>query len=416
MINIKNNKHGVIFSNTLSLVSLQLVNYIVPFLLTPYLVRILTPNIFGVVSFGLSIVQIASIFTDYGFNLSATYSISQQKNNKESINYIIGAVILCKVCLLFLMIIFIFLYIKLETKYTNYHMYFYYLIFSIVGQTFQPIWFFQGIEKMKNITYYSIISKIIYFVLIFLLVKSQNDIIWVAKANGISSCTGALVGLTIMIRLGYFPKWPGVEFVKKTFIKSSDFFLSRASVAIYTSGSIFFLGIVSGPIQVSYFSCAEQLYRGCQAMLNPLSQVMFPYMTRTKNIVNFYKFLRIALLVCIIGSILGVLIGEWAIIKIYGIKLINSYSILVVFLLTLIITTPSIMVGYPLLGAFGLNKLVNRSVIIAGGFQILLLALCYLFRYTSGFNVAISIFLTETFVLVLRLKWLKENHLLRLNY
>lgn len=79
---------------------LQLANYILPFLLIPFLTRTLGVSLYGVVAFGLAIVQLACIFTDFGFSLSATRQIATCSHDKILVKKIVGAVHVCKLLLL----------------------------------------------------------------------------------------------------------------------------------------------------------------------------------------------------------------------------------------------------------------------------------------------------------------------------
>lgn len=63
---------------------------------------------------------------------------------------------------------------------------------------------------------------------------------------------------------------------------------------------------------------------------------------------------------------------------------------------------PSILLGYPLLGALGDSRSANYSVIYAGFIQILLLSLLIFFNHLESIYVALSVLLVETFVLVYR--------------
>lgn len=101
MLKIKNK--GSLFSlfnittirnNIISLYILQFSNYILPLIIIPYLVRILGPEKFGIVSFGQSLMMYFVLVVNYGFNWSATRAIAMQRNNSYHVNKIVSAVFL----------------------------------------------------------------------------------------------------------------------------------------------------------------------------------------------------------------------------------------------------------------------------------------------------------------------------------
>jgi PST family polysaccharide transporter len=61
-----------LFENSLSLFALQAANYILPFITIPYLIRILGTEKFGLTVFASAMMQYLAVFTDYGFNFTAT--------------------------------------------------------------------------------------------------------------------------------------------------------------------------------------------------------------------------------------------------------------------------------------------------------------------------------------------------------
>lgn len=390
--------------NTGALLILQLSNYILPLLLIPYLTHTLGISLYGIIAFGISIVQISCIITDFGFNLSATYQIAKHQSNREEVNRIITSVFLCKALICMCVIIALCIFINLNTKYKEYSTYFYLLALPIVGQTIQPLWLFQGIEQMGYVTIYSIIARSSFLILTVLLVNQPSEYFWVAVSNGASQIAAALISIYLMLKLGYRFSLPRPKQLSRTFFESLEFFWSRAAVAIYTAGGAFFLGITSTPQQVAIYSAAEQLYKAAQALFQPVAQSLYPYMAKNRDIALFKKILKTITFTSILGFIIGSIFGEPIIQWIFGKSFSASYPVLLVFMLTYCITMPSILLGYPFLGALGDSKSANYSVIYAGLLQILLLITLCITNQKEALYVAVTVLLSEVLVLSYRFK------------
>ncbi|QPK17019.1 oligosaccharide flippase family protein [Pectobacterium versatile] len=86
----------------MSLFSVQGVNYLIPLLIIPHLVRTMGIDGFGKYSFVLAVVQYFIILSDYGFNLSASKQVAVHKDNKNYISKIFTSVMLCSFFFFFL--------------------------------------------------------------------------------------------------------------------------------------------------------------------------------------------------------------------------------------------------------------------------------------------------------------------------
>ncbi len=398
-----------ITKNTSALFVLQILNYVFPLILLPYLTRILGIQLFGIYVFSISIIQLSTIVTDYGFNLSATYAISKNRYDQDYVNTLIGAVYLIKLVLLSLIWIVLIIFVLSYSKYEDHRLFLSLCIIPIAGMTFQPIWFFQGIERMKYITLYTGLAKFSYVVLVILLVKRADQIVNVALANGVAQIGAAVIGWYLIVRLGYSPKVPSRTFLKKTFMESLPFFWSRAAVATYTTAGSFYLGIFAAPTQVAIFSASEQLYKAAQNAFMPLIQSLYPFMANKPDFPLFFRILAAVTIFTTMVCGIGYYFSPIAIKLIYGNEFSSAYGVFKIFLVMMILTVPSMMLGYPFLGALGKANLANTSVIIAGILQIILLSCLYFMNLVSAVWVAVSIIIVELAVLLLRIKYGLNN-------
>lgn len=401
---------GTVFSNARALLIIQVANQLLPLVLIPFLARTLGAPVYGVVSFGFAIVAMASIVTDYGFNLSITLRISKRRDNVAYVNRLIGAVFFCKCLLLLLVLPAILVYAAFTREYADYSAFFALLWLPIIAQTFLPVWFFQGIEKMGYIAVFTLASRLAYVALAFFLIRAPDHMVRLALINGVSQLVALILSLWFVVREGYRPAWPGVRHAFLVGGASTSFFWSRAAVSIYTAGGSIFLGLFAGPSQVAFYAAAEQLYRGAQALFAPLSQALYPNMARTRNFSLLFKVIKGAVGICIAGGLFGAIAGEWIIRLLFGSSFAESYPVLLVFLLTLLVNTPSVLLGYPLLGALGKTMVANQSVLIAGIIQIGLLSLCVLFGWSRAWDVAMTVLIVETIVLCLRAFWARKYY------
>ncbi|MNX56076.1 hypothetical protein D3C86_868600 [compost metagenome] len=68
------------------------------------------------------------------------------------------------------------------------------------------------------------------------------------------------------------------------------------------------------------------------------------------------------------------------------------------------ISVPSILIGYPLLGAYGFARYTNFTVIFSSIFHVVILLLLIVFDSITVYTVASLVVATELIVLSLRLK------------
>lgn len=394
-------KQNVLFGNIAALAILQLATYITPLLIVPYLTRVLGPGGYGTVAICLSIIQMSLILTDFGFNLSSTVYIARNCQSKDKINKHIGAVFQIKILLIFLCVIFLYFLVNDQLQQFKIEFFFYSCI-AIIGQTFQSLWFFQGVEKMKRITLFLTISKFSYVILTFVIVKKPEQGRFVILAYALSQVIGALLSQYYMRKEGYKYTPANLSSMLGVLRTSALFFWSRLAVSTYTTASTLVVG-AAGHVQAGYYAASEQLYKAGQNITTPVSQALYPYMTRAKNWALFFKMMSILTVVMITASLTAIWLSQWLIALIFGPEYIVSQNVFIVFMLALIVTFVSTNFGYPVFSALGKVKVANYTVIFGALTHVVILGVLFCLGEISAYNVVRAVLFTEIVILILRM-------------
>ena len=345
-----------LLSNFISLSVLQGANYILPLITLPYLVRVLGVEYFGLLAFATAVVAYFAILTDYGFNLTATREVSIHRNNKEKIIEIFSSVMTIKVLLMFLSFFLLSILVFSFVKFSQ-HWEVYFLTFgTVVGQVLFPVWFFQGMERMKYITYLNILAKSIFTVAIFVFVHEQSDFWIVPLLTSVGFIVAGIWSLYLVKKEFHVSfTFQKVETIKFYLVDGWHVFISRIYVSIYTTTNTVLLGLFTNNTAVGYYSIAEKIVVAIGGLFEPVNQTIYPYLAKKykHSFEQFKKLIKTIGFFFIISSISLFLIAQLFRVEIvYLISGQNSpeiLSILTIFLIR-VITSP--------FGAFFSNSLI----------------------------------------------------------
>ena len=390
-----------LFSNFFSLSMLQAANYIFPLITLPYLVRVLGIENFGLLAFATAIITYFSIITDYGFNLTATREISIHRDNREKIIEIFSSVITIKVILMFISLILLTLLVfSFERLNKDWAVYF--LTFgTVVGQVLFPVWFFQGMESMKYITYLNFLSKLIFTVAIFIFVQEQNDYHVVPFLISLGSLVAGIWSLYLIKKefdIGF--RLQSLMTIKYHLAEGWHIFTSSFGINLYKNNAILILGLFANELVVGYFAIAKKIIDMLNQIASIISITMFPYVNNkyriNKSFISFlvkigsmifaYTFLIFIILLFFSENISMLLSG-----KVYD-ELVISLKIMSIVPLIIAVNIPAVhilLVGKK-------DDYFAKSVLLGGLIDLVLLfVLIPLYGYIGA---AISVLIVELFV------------------
>jgi polysaccharide transporter, PST family len=401
----------IVVKNTISLLILQGSLYIVPLIIFPYLVRVLGIEIFGLLAFATATISFFRGVVEYGFNLSATKEITNNKHDNNKISELFSTIMISKfflsiICLLILSI----LVISFEIFFKNWELFF--ITFLIIfGDLLFPLWFFQGMENMKVITYLQISYKIIFVLLVLIFVKTKEDFLLVPLLDSIGS---VIIGF---LSIYYVKQKYNIKFI---FIKQNlifkqlkdgwHIFLSRITVILYTSINTFILGIMTNNELVGIYSIAEKIYMAIRGLLNPFVQAIFPYLVRKYN-ENKIEYLIIIKkinigygITLILFSIGTYIFSDYLFHLISGKNNLQGHEILKIFAISIIFAIGTLYSS--LLVVKGESHLLSRITFIC-----MIINSIFIIPLTYKFNIygLAYLFLTVQFIqLILQINYNKE--------
>lgn len=401
----KGNK--VLMENIFSMLTLRGLEYILSFLLVPYMLRILGPANYGAIAFMQSIVSYFNLFIDFGFNLTAPRELAQAE--MRDIPPIFSAYIWAKIALwLGVSILFIFGIIIVQ-NFTVYN--FDYILFiavytSVLGNVLFPIWFFQGIQQMRYITIINLIGRFFTIGCIFLLVKKPTDYV---EAAFFLSCTPLLAGtMSIIFIASHFPgilQRPQFDKIKEVVNKSYRIFISNLAVNLYTNSDIVILGVLTNNTIVGYYSGADKLIGCVKRGIWAVNEAVYPYISRKfrdsyDSAIYFLKKQLIIYSSCgILGGFCILFLSPYVIPWLLGDKYIPSIMPLQILAFVPFIVSLSNIFGYETMLPLGMESTYSRILLIASALNLIIIGPLIYFYGANGVSIAVMI--TEFFVMAL---------------
>ena len=409
---------SVLRKNIVSLFMLQGANYLLPLITVPYLVRVLGPGNFGRIAFAQAFIQYFVILTDYGFNLSATRAVALVRDDSEELSRLFSAVMIIKATLMAFGFLAMLLLVWLVPAFKKDWLLYVLVYLTVVGNVLFPVWLFQGLERMRHITLFTILARTLIVIAIFVFVHHQSDYRLAAALQASGMVIAGLLAIIFIPRIVRLRlHWPGIAQLRHVMIDGWHVFLSTAAINLYTSSNVFFLGLLTNPIAVGYFAAAEKLIKAVQGLVGPVSQAVYPHIaalltrSRQDGLAFIAKLLRIQgaatlalslMLFVLAGPVVHLLLGEQFQ---ESVRLVEWMAALP-FIIGL-----SNVFGIQTMLNFDMKQSFSRILLISGLINIALIV--PLAHWLGAEGAAISVVLTEIIVTTTMAIALSRNGLLR---
>ena len=407
-----------LFANTFYLFIQQGYQYLLPLISFPYLIRVLGIEKYGLLMFVQAFTLYFSIFIEYSFSYTGTKSIAVFANDKRKSSEIFSSIMCAKLLfsissfIVFLILIFSFDFFKSDRL-------LYIITFTqLFGIAMNPVWLFQGLQKMKYIAISNLFVLGSILFLMFLFVNRPSDLVLFQFIVAGANFFGGTIGLFIAFRIiGISLLKPKIKNILQEIKNGFHLFNVNLWGSIFVNSLTFLLGLFCGNIILGYYKSAENLMRGITMIFYPIRNALFPYIAAISakapllGVKLIRKYSLYITLVASIPSLITFIFPDIILHLVIGKTFIGSSLIIRLFSLWMLITV--INNNFFILGiiTFDLVKKLNMFFVISAITHVVI----SIFVLPMYKHIGASLILTSwdftamLFIIYIFIKYFKSN-------
>jgi PST family polysaccharide transporter len=403
--------HKNIIQNFSYMSVIQVVNMLLPLVIYPYLIRILGVEVYGLLAFAQAAVGYLVILVGFGFHISATKEISLHRDDREKLSEIVSSVFIIKAALFVIAAILMGFIILVLPQAKGYETLFFLTLWMCLYELLFPMWYFQGIEKMKYITYITLVCRFIFLGLIFIFIHDSSDVLYVPIINSIGALIAGLISLYIVfIKDGIKFKWTSFAIIKSYLKESAPIFISRVS-SIKDNSPMFFIGLFLGSTAVAYYDLSSKVVRIFISVLDNITNVSFPLIAKSKNSDLNKRITHVMIGLLLLSALFIIIFSKFIILFLGGKEMLPSLPLFFINVFLLLRPLSSI-IGTNVLISNGLNRKFSSSLIYSTIFYFGIMLVLVLTKFINIYTLSLAMVFSLFFELLHRTYLVKQSNLL----
>lgn len=373
-------KHNTFYKNTLWQYGLQILKYLFPLLLIPYLTRILGTEGYAVYAYVLSFMGVVQTIADFGFTLSGTKKAVDLRGDTAALSRLVGAITVARLmllCGLFFCVMVVTRFIPIMAENTVYVIW---AFFATAGRTVLPDFIFQGNERMGPLTTRYFASKGVQVALTILLVRGPGDLILVAVADVLSEIVDIAWSYRAQKRLF------GVGIARPTFKESFEelrvsaiYCVSNVSSSLFSGFTTVIIGLaITSKTDIAFWSLTLTTVNAVQSLYTPIANSLYPHMIKNRDFGFARKLALVALPVLVLGIVAYCALSKPIMLVLGGPEYVGGAHVMWMISPIFIFSFYGILIGWPVLGAMGHVKELTVSTLFTGIVNVVSLLALYL--------------------------------------
>ena len=329
-----NNKKVV--ENYFFMTLLLVLNSFFGLLIYPYIIRTLGAEAYGTYIFASTVVNYFICFIGFGFDMYGVRLIAENPFSIEAKSKVLSIIFTTKLYLEAMSVIFalvaVFIFPILRAYFWVYIVCFATTLLNI----FFPIWYFQGMQKMRVVSYIQLLFKLLSLPFIFIWVKTPDDLLLFTIIMTSSSLLGAFYAF---VHLLVFEKLK----ITLVSIKDSLVYLKESQYFFYTNFlnmmKIQTINLIIGTrytmTDLALYDLANKIVSIPLMLISNINNALFPKVVSNFNSILIRKILLIERIIGVLAILSVVVLGKIIIQILAGEEMLGAYWIAVILSFTI---------------------------------------------------------------------------------
>ena len=250
----------------------QIFSILVPVVTAPYAARVLTAEGIGINSYVSSMVSYFVLFAGLGTSLYGVREVGSCQNDLQKRSNILWEIISIRSLTSVIMLVFYVVFVLLTVS-RGRVLYWIYAV-NILYVIFDISWYYQGIEEFSYTVLASFFIRLMNVLLLFLLVKSPNDV-WIYASLTVfgNAATGAILWICLKGKAARRTEIQPFRHMKSIIA----LFIPTIAINIYTVLDKSMIGwFSSGSAENGYYEEAEKIVRIALTVVTAMGTVIIP--------------------------------------------------------------------------------------------------------------------------------------------
>lgn len=316
---------------------LQILNMCFYLLIYPFLIRTLGQEGYGLYAYAASMVFLFVTFVNFGFDLPAAQQVALHSDDKQVLRSVLSCVQTAKIYIEMIAVLCFAVIMLINPIMGNAPCVFWITFLQTLTFILFPQWYYQGLQKMKMVTYIQFGFRLLSLPFIFIFIKSPQDV-WVFAL--ITSLASVLGGITAWLMIRYCDGikiyWASIPAVKRAYLEAVPFCGSNIIGVAKEQGMILMAGSFLGMADVAIYDLANKIMLIPRTIFSKLNDALYPKMVvrgdkeTNRRVLLYEVVLGIGAMLCValFGPLAVYVLGGEQMMSSYGVTVILSFTIL----------------------------------------------------------------------------------------